>query len=147
MTFAFQWLVRTLPLTLVVAQAGFSSVDFNKITSSVSLLDQPDSPKISQECKSLVESFQNVEGNFELFFNMYRYSGKDYNDFGRYKSCIKSADKYNYLLLKCKEDRCSNRFPVDVSIGLCVPAQCSIADLQIILPYVLPYLNDHVFPY
>lgn len=66
--------------------------------------------------------------------NMYRFTGKDYNDLGRYKSCVENDD-LRYLLLNCKEDRCGNRFSVDVSLGLCIPKKCSDQDIRVAAPY------------
>ena len=50
------------------------------------------------------------------------------------------------MLLKCKEDRCANRFPVDASIGFCVPKQCSKDDMSILLPYMMKFVNTFM-PY
>jgi hypothetical protein len=51
----------------------------------------------------------------ETAFHMFRNSGKDINDFGRYSDCV---DKYNfnYYMATILE-----KFPVPMSLGLCVP--------------------------
>ena len=86
-----------------------------------------------------------MKDHLDLFVYMYRSSGKDYNDFGRFKSCAKN-DKFNYMLLNCKEERCANRFPIDVSTGLCISKQCNEVDMQILLPYWMGHLNE-MMPY
>ena len=42
---------------------------------------------IQDSCRQLFESYENLIKNSNLIVNMYRNSGADYNDFGRYKSC------------------------------------------------------------
>jgi hypothetical protein len=76
----------------------------------------------------------------------YRNSGKDYNDFGRFKDCKDHPD-YQYFLITCKEDRCGGKFPTSVSMGICAPADCSEEELRAIIPEVLPAINDLAIPY
>ena len=51
---------------------------------------------------------------------MFRNSGKDYNDLGRYDDCLKLTD-YRYILASVP-----HVFPIPMALGLCVPAACSV---------------------
>lgn len=50
------------------------------------------------------------------------------------------------MLMTCKQEKCADKVPVDMSLGLCVPKVCSQADVTSLLPYLLPIMNDNVFP-
>lgn len=78
---------------------------------------------------------------------MFRNSGKDYNDFGRFKQC-KKKEGFVYYLVTCKDDdKCDEKFLTTMSIGLCVPASCSADDIQSILPDYLYLINSIAIPY
>ena len=78
---------------------------------------------------------------------VFRNSGKDYNDFGRYKQC-KNKEGFVYYLLTCKDDgKCSEKFLTTMSIGLCVPEQCAVEDIESILPEFLYMINSIAIPY
>ena len=77
-----------------------------------------------------------------------RNSGKDYNDYGRYRDCLDTShQQMNYFLVSILD-----RFPVPLSIGLCLPHPCSVEDLEsskptLFLPFIqstLPYLFEDV---
>lgn len=57
--------------------------------------------------------------------HMFRNSGKDYNDFGRYEDCETYHD-FNYYMLTVVQ----NKFPIPFTMGLCMPGVCSLADLN-----------------
>ena len=77
-----------------------------------------------------------------MFLNTYRNSGKDYNDFGRFSSCAEN-ENFEYMLMTCKEERCGHKFSIDISMGICVPKECSKTDVENILPLLIPILNKH----
>jgi hypothetical protein len=78
---------------------------------------------------------------------VFRNSGKDYNDFGRYKQC-KNREGFVYYLLTCKDDdKCNEKFLTTMSIGLCVPQQCGVEDIESLLPEFLYFINSIAIPY
>ena len=52
----------------------------------------------------------------ETLYKIYRNSGKDYNDFGRYEDCVKMKN-YRYILASVP-----SVFPIPLALGLCVPS-------------------------
>lgn len=94
----------------------------------------------------LFENYGKFSEHKYKFMKAYSNTGKTYNDFGRFQDCVENKET-EYMLLNCKEDRCSNRFPVDISIGLCIPKPCSKDDIMIVLPFMLPYINAGIMPY
>jgi hypothetical protein len=67
---------------------------------------------------------------------MYRNSGKDYNDLGRYNDCEK-LDDFRYILASV-----NGVFPIPMALGLCVPAICSVQDFTSFKPYLVAAIND-----
>ena len=78
----------------------------------------------------------NFFSNRDDLLRIYRNSGKDYNDFGRYKDCLALSD-YSYFLASINKDTINH----PISIGLCLPARCKEEDLNQFKPYVIPALN------
>ena len=63
--------------------------------------------------------------NYFLEYNqtlevMYRNSGKDYNDLGRYDHCV-SLPHYKYILATIPK-----ALPISLNLGLCVPNNCTV---------------------
>ena len=73
-------------------------------------------------------------------YKIFRFSGKDYNDFGRYKAC-ESSKEFSYLL-GIVDDR--KKLSNPLSVGLCLPAVCQESDLNAMKPYFLPIINEMV---
>jgi len=76
--------------------------------------------------------------NADIIKNMYHKSGKDYNDFGRYHECDASPD-FNYLIAYVSSEK---KLPIPISLGLCVPTVCKIADLNELKPYIMSAINS-----
>jgi hypothetical protein len=68
---------------------------------------------------------------------MYRNSGKDYNDFGRYLECLEISG-FDYILAITSFKQINN----PMSVGLCIPNVCKESDLNSFKPYVIPAIND-----
>ena len=65
-----------------------------------------------------------------------RNSGKDYNDYGRYRDCLETAhQQMNYFLVSILD-----KFPVPLSIGLCLPHPCAVEDLETFKPTLVPFI-------
>jgi len=72
-----------------------------------------------------------------------RNSGKDYNDYGRYWDCLDNSRlQMNYFLVSILD-----RFPVPLSIGLCLPSPCSVEDLEKSKPTLLLPMIQSTLPY
>lgn len=56
---------------------------------------------------------------------MYRNSGKDYNDLGRFEDCSNTDDEFRYILATIPDV-----FPVPMSLGICVPSVCTVQDFN-----------------
>jgi large-conductance mechanosensitive channel len=52
-----------------------------------------------------------------------------------------NAVDFNYLLAYVNSD---TKFPIPVSLGLCVPRVCKPADLNELKPYLMPSLNSYL---
>lgn len=89
-----------------------------------------------------------------VWTHVYRFSGKTYNEYGRFKDCREGATvpsmmknenrdsiEYKYYLLTCKEDRCSDKFPIPMNLGLCVPSVCNPKQIMDAIVYFLPILH------
>lgn len=61
--------------------------------------------------------------NATIYF-MFRNSGKDYNDLGRYDDCSANTN-YRYLLASI-----SKGLPISMNLGLCVPSICTAKDFN-----------------
>lgn len=60
----------------------------------------------------------------ETLYTMYKNSGKEYNDFGRYSACVNLTGEFRYVVLMVPD-----ALPYPMSLGLCVPWQCTAQDL------------------
>ena len=67
---------------------------------------------------------------------MFRLSGKDYNDLGRYEDCT-NLSNFNYILASVP-----HVFPIPMALGLCVPSACSATDMASFKPYIISAIND-----
>ena len=67
---------------------------------------------------------------------MYRNSGKDYNDLGRFDDCEK-MDNFRYILALVP-----HVFPIPMALGLCVPAVCTVQDFNSFKPYLVSAINN-----
>ena len=76
--------------------------------------------------------------NSEMVLQIYRNSGKDYNDFGRYQECI-DMPGFDYLLAITSF---SKQIYNPMSVGLCIPNVCKESDLNSFKPYVIPAVNE-----
>ena len=65
-----------------------------------------------------------------------RNSGKDYNDLGRYEDCTYEVPGFHYILVTVPRG-----LPIPVSMGLCVPQVCTIADFNEFKPYMISAVN------
>ena len=72
----------------------------------------------------------------DTVLSIFRNSGKDYNDFGRFEDC-KEIRHFNYYMLAIL-----NKFPVPFGIGLCVPKECTIDDLNEFKPFLTKVVNS-----
>ena len=67
-----------------------------------------------------VSTLMDVTNNFmsynDTVMHIFRNSGKDYNDFGRYKDCVQIHEGFNYFMITVL-----HRFPVPFTLGLCLP--------------------------
>jgi len=115
---------RQCHISLVVLfMCLFASADDSLFLQKNSFIDLSDanvtaiSKHLSAECLEVFQTLPQVN-------LIYMYSGKAYNDFGRFEQCTNN-DVFEYMLVVCKEQRCNNKLPIDLSLGLCVPKQCS----------------------
>ena len=58
--------------------------------------------------------------NNETVEKMFRNSGKDYNDLGRYEDCLNTKG-FRYILASVPK-----AFPIAMSLGMCVPDVCTV---------------------
>lgn len=65
-----------------------------------------------------------------------RNSGKDYNDLGRFEDCTSMSD-FRYILASVP-----SVFPIPISVGLCVPAKCTVQDFSSFKFFLVPAIND-----
>lgn len=83
----------------------------------------------------------------DTVIHIIRNSGKDYNDYGRYRDCLETNhQQMSYFLVSILD-----RFPVPLSIGFCLPQPCGVDDLEAFKPTLvssikstLPYLFEDV---
>ena len=69
-----------------------------------------------------------------------RYSGKDYNDLGKYEDCLNiKAEDFNYILATIPK-----AFPIPISLGICVPAICSTEDFNQAKSYLIQEINEYI---
>lgn len=72
----------------------------------------------------------------DTVLHMVRNSGKDYNDYGRYTDCLSIHDEFNYYIATVLY-----KFPIPLTLGLCLPKVCTISDLNEFKPFLLQAIN------
>jgi hypothetical protein len=80
--------------------------------------------------------------NGDTIVQMFRNSGKDYNDYGRMDDC-EDHPEFDYLLGSVTTERI---FPIPISMGVCLPTVCNEANLNELKPYLMKALNTQL-PY
>jgi hypothetical protein len=79
--------------------------------------------------------------NNETIERIFRNSGKDYNDLGRYEDCYEQTsdegrEHYRYILATVPK-----AFPIPMSVGLCVPSVCTVQDFNNFKSYIVVAIN------
>lgn len=75
--------------------------------------------------------------NNKTLERIFRLSGKDYNDLGRYEDCLKLEDEeFRYVLAAVPK-----AFPIPMMVGLCVPSVCTIQEFNNYKPYLVNSIN------
>ena len=91
-------------------------------------------------CADTLREYSNFfVANADPLMHMFRNSGKDYNDFGRFQECVK-VDAHlsmRYYLLAVLD-----RFPFPLTLGLCLPAECTMENVQSFKPHFVDALNS-----
>lgn len=86
--------------------------------------------------------FMDLTNNFitysDTVLHIFRNSGKDYNDFGRYQDC-ESIHHFNFYMATVLK-----RWPIPMVIGLCLPRECTIEDLNEFKPFLVSAVNGAV---
>jgi hypothetical protein len=86
---------------------------------------------------------QNITNFFmsynDTLFKIFRNSGKDYNDLGRYEDCENMTD-FRYILATV-----ATVFPIPISLGLCVPIVCTVKDFNSFKPFLVTSINDIIY--
>mmetsp|Transcript_13804 Transcript_13804/g.9952 ORF Transcript_13804/g.9952 Transcript_13804/m.9952 type:complete len:176 (-) Transcript_13804:558-1085(-) len=73
----------------------------------------------------------------DTLYTMYRNSGKEFNDLGRYKDCSNLTGEFRYVLASIPDV-----LPTEVSMGLCVPYVCTVQDLDQFKPFFVQIINN-----
>mgnify|MGYP000904141751 CR=1 FL=1 len=94
-----------------------SALSFENIITAASKIQEEE---ISDKCIGLVKNFESLTLNMRSLLDAFRSSGHDYNDFGKFNHCVDNPGTH-YLLVTCKEERCGDRFPIEMSFGVCMP--------------------------
>ena len=67
-----------------------------------------------------VSVMMDITNNFisynDTVMHIFRNSGKDYNDFGRYEDCGGDLKNFNYFMVTVLK-----KFPIPFTMGLCLP--------------------------
>lgn len=104
-------------------------------------IDKVDKEYVEKDCITLLQDYtNNFITNADALFKIYRNSGKDYNDFGRFEECEITSDSIYMLATVDSRRELSN----PLSIGLCMPTVCKEADLNGIKPYMIPAINEWI---
>ena len=94
---------------------------------------------IKDDSSQCVRTLMDLTNNFisynDTVMHIFRNSGKDYNDFGRYEDC-QHIHEFNYFMVTVL-----HKFPLPFTIGLCLPKQCQIADLVDFKPFLTKAIN------
>ena len=90
----------------------------------------------SSDCVGvLVDITNNFMSYNDTVMHIFRNSGKDYNDFGRYEDC-QQMHHFNYFMITVLK-----KFPIPFTMGLCLPQECQLADLQEFKPFMTKAIN------
>lgn len=73
--------------------------------------------------------------NNETIEQIFRNSGKDYNDLGRYEDCLNTTG-FRYILATV-----AHALPIPMSVGLCVPLVCTVQDFNNFKGYLVSAVN------
>ena len=95
-------------------------------------LSSNDNKEPSSPCTDVLEhvvSYFLTEN--DTLLHIIRNSGHDYNDFGRFHDC-KHVHNMNYYLVSILD-----KFPVPMAVGLCLPQECSLSDVESFKPTLL----------
>ncbi len=87
-------------------------------------------------CTTLLQNITNyfLENN-ETVNRIFRNSGKDYNDLGRYEDCL-NLTSYRYILATVPK-----AFPIPMVLGMCVPEVCTVQDFNNFKSYLVTAIN------
>jgi len=86
----------------------------------------------------LMELSTNFIRNNDEFLHVFRNSGKDYNDYGRFSDCTE-IHNFNYYIATVL-----HKFPIPFTLGMCLPAQCSMDDLNEFKPFLVKVVNSMI---
>ena len=94
---------------------------------------------INDESSECVGVLMDITNNFmsynDTVFHIFRNSGKDYNDFGRYEDC-QEMHHFNYYMVTVLK-----KFPIPFTMGLCLPKECQMEDLLEFKPFMTKAIN------
>ena len=83
---------------------------------------------IKDESSACVSVLMDITNNFmsynDTVMHIFRNSGKDYNDFGRYEDC-RAIHSFNYFMVTIL-----HKFPIPFTMGICLPNECTLTDLN-----------------
>lgn len=80
--------------------------------------------------------------NNKTLYLIFRNSGKDYNDLGRYEDCLELKnyeDGFRYIV-----GTVSKAFHIPMSLGLCLPKVCTVQDFNNFKPYLVEEINKYI---
>jgi len=89
----------------------------------------------SDNCTAYLAKIFTSQSSDDAIDNIFRNSGKDYNDLGRYEECLNLTDHY-YVLISVPK-----AFPIPMSIGVCMPKVCEIQEFETFKPYFVNFIN------
>ena len=94
---------------------------------------------INDDSSDCVGTLMDITNNFmsynDTVMHIFRNSGKDYNDFGRYEDCYQ-MHHFNYYMITVLK-----KFPIPFTMGLCLPQECKLEDLQEFKPFITKAIN------
>ena len=107
---------RTSKVTLALTEA-VTQYATAEPSSQHQLLQQSNSGSCINVLQNLTNYFLS---NNETIEQIFRNSGKDYNDLGRYEDCLNTTG-FRYILATV-----AHALPIPMSVGLCVPLVCTV---------------------
>lgn len=129
------------------ALSNFKQDAANKIVPRLMLstgLEDPITNDEDAQTTDCIALLQDVTNHF-LTYNktiekIFRNSGKDYNDLGRFEDCMRINDgDYGYILVSVP-----HAFPIPIMLGLCMPKVCSVSEFNVFKPYFVNALNQFI---